>query len=394
MFQLTFLLCLAHLGWTDPVSYWSFDAIDDSMVLESESDLNLFISGASISQGALNGGLYFDGIDDFAFSDSIESVRQTIGTLHEGTISAWFRFDSHPGFMDIETIFYLGAENTYSNFGTSANCYELEVGHFNSEKRLYWTNISTPKEDTSVPLCWSTTNELGIGSWYHVVSATSDLGTHVYINNVEIYNSAGLTWQFGNDSMRRFLYDVVQQEVLWFGKGLWNNEPQYFEGVIDEFKIWDYSISSEEVTEEYERVASTGSLLIDDYFPQECILDESDFELHGSFHNIVKLQWQIGSGDVITEYINDIGTTWNLLINEEVPPGRHEIKVIGRNATNRPFSDSRMLVQPDMNSDQKVDIQDLLLLFNNWGICNCPEDLSGNGEVDIPDILILIGSWS
>ena len=394
MFQLPFALLLIQCGLgNNVVTNWSFDSVEKSIVTESENNMDLVVSGATIAQGALHGGLYFDGVDDYAAGHSVSLAQDTIGALYEGTISAWFRFDHHPEFMDIETIFYFGAEDTYSSFGTSANCYELEVGHFSSEKRLYWTNISTISEEAAVPLCWSTSNHLGTGTWYHIVTATSNVGTRVYLNNVEIYNSQGLTWQFGDESVRRFLGDVLQQEVLWFGKGLWDHEHKYFEGVIDEVKIWDYAITPAEVDQEYERVAIVGDLLIDNVIPQELVLSSREFELHGSYDNIVQLQWQIAGGDWTTQLNNDLNTTWNLLINETVPAGRHEVKVIGRNAANRPFSDSRILIQPDMTGDDIVDIEDLLIIIQNWGVCDCVEDLTGNGEVDIADILILIGAW-
>ena len=226
------------------------------------------------------------------------------------------------------------------------------------------------------------------------MTATSDSGTRVYLNDVEIYNSQGLTWQFGNESVRRFLGDVLQQEVLWFGKGLWDYEYKYFEGVIDEVKIWDYAITPGEVHKEHERVASVGELLIDNAIPQELVITASEFELYGSYDNIVKLQWQIAGGDWTTQLNNNLNSTWNLFINEPVPAGRHEVKVMGRNAATRPFLDSRILIQPDMTGDDIVDIKDLLIIIQNWGVCDCVEDLTGNGEVDSADILIVIGAWS
>jgi hypothetical protein len=395
MFQLPLAILLIQCGLgNNVVTNWSFNSIEKGIVTESENNVNLVVSGATIAQGALHGGLYFDGVDDYAASNSTSMIQGTIGGLSQGTISAWFRFDHHPEQMDIETIFYFGAENTYSSFGTSANCYELEVGHFNSNKRLYWTNISTLEEDSSVPLCWATSNHLEIGRWYHIVTATSDSGTRVYLNDVEIYDSQGLTWQFGNESVRRFLGDVLQQEVLWFGKGLWNYEHKYFKGVIDEVKIWDYAITPGEVHKEHERVASVGELLIDNAIPQELVITASEFELYGSYDNIVKLQWQIAGGDWTTQLNNNLNSTWNLFINEPVPAGRHEVKVMGRNAASRPFLDSRILIQPDMTGDDIVDIKDLLIIIQNWGVCDCVEDLTGNGEVDFADVLIVIGAWS
>ena len=45
-------------------------------------------------------------------------------------------------------------------------------------------------------------------------------------------------------------------------------------------------------------------------------------------------------------------------------------------------------------SDDIVDIKDLLIIIQNWGVCDCVEDLTGNGEVDFADVLIVIGAWS
>ena len=47
-----------------------------------------------------------------------------------------------------------------------------------------------------------------------------------------------------------------------------------------------------------------------------------------------------------------------------------------------------------MTGDDIVDIKDLLIIIQNWGVCDCVEDLTGNGEVDSADILIVIGAWS
>lgn len=51
----------------------------------------------------------------------------------------------------------------------------------------------------------------------------------------------------------------------------------------------------------------------------------------------------------------------------------------------------------DLNLDGVVDVSDLLILLNVWGLCddpnNCPSDLNGDGSVDVSDLLILLGSW-
>jgi trimeric autotransporter adhesin len=51
----------------------------------------------------------------------------------------------------------------------------------------------------------------------------------------------------------------------------------------------------------------------------------------------------------------------------------------------------------DLNGDGVVNVADLLILFDNWGTCDdpddCPADLNGDGVVNIADLLILFNSW-
>ncbi len=376
-------------------THWSFDSIQNGMVTENSLGLNGEIEGATLTQGALHGGLYFDGVDDVVTVNGMNAVRKTLGSLQEGTLSAWFRFDHNPGFMDIETIFYLGCANEFSSYGTSVNAFELEVGHFSAQRRLYWTLISTEEEQTSVPYCWSTTEHLNTGKWYHVVSTTSqELGTRVYLNNVEIYDSTDLTWNFGDESMCRFLGDVTDQEVLWFGKGLWNNMHQYYEGAIDEVRVWSNALSAEEVEQEYERVASVGALSISPKVQDELVVQQ-DVQLYGSFDNIVKLVLRVNDEDVLVQQNNSLESNWSIIVDANaLSAGRNEVRVRGFNAANRIFDDSRILIQPDLTNDGVVDINDVLSLLGQWGACDCAADFTGNGSVEVNDLLLLIEAWS
>jgi len=394
MLHIAYIVLAISGGRGDLASYWSFDAIEDDKIVETASGLHATVHGATLKAGALHGGLYFDGADDFLAVDAMPAVQKTIGSLDEGTISAWFRFDHNPGVMDIEPIFYLGAANQYSSFGTTANGYELEIGHFSAQRRLYWTLISTEGENTDIPLCWSTTDHINTSRWYHVVSTVSESeGTHVYLDNVEIFNPSELTWNFGDENMCRFLNDVTVQEVLWFGKGLWDNEEKFYKGVIDEVKIWNRAITSSEVNDEYERVASVGAIQIDEDVADEIIVSQG-IELAGTYDNIVELSWRIDDGNVTASDVESLEPTWLLsLSGSEMLPGRHVLNIRGRNAALRSFTDSRVVIQPDLNADGAVNIHDLLMLIGVWGDCSCPEDFSGNGRVDVADVLLLIGAW-
>jgi hypothetical protein len=54
-------------------------------------------------------------------------------------------------------------------------------------------------------------------------------------------------------------------------------------------------------------------------------------------------------------------------------------------------------VEGDINGDGVVNIQDLLALIDQWGVCddpdNCTADLTGDGLVNIQDLLSLLDNW-
>ncbi|MCH8822910.1 MAG: hypothetical protein IH984_05305 [Planctomycetes bacterium] len=48
----------------------------------------------------------------------------------------------------------------------------------------------------------------------------------------------------------------------------------------------------------------------------------------------------------------------------------------------------------DLDLDCEIDLDDLVLLLDNWGPCDeCPYDLDGNGIVSTSDLLILFSNW-
>jgi hypothetical protein len=58
-------------------------------------------------------------------------------------------------------------------------------------------------------------------------------------------------------------------------------------------------------------------------------------------------------------------------------------------------------VPGDVDGDGSVNVDDLLLIINNWGSCAvCPADIApagppaGDGQVDVNDLLMVINHWS
>ena len=48
---------------------------------------------------------------------------------------------------------------------------------------------------------------------------------------------------------------------------------------------------------------------------------------------------------------------------------------------------------PDINEDGAVDVNDLLVLLEQFGAAGGQADVNGDGVVDVNDVLILIAAW-
>ncbi|MBC8522464.1 VCBS repeat-containing protein, partial [PVC group bacterium] len=47
----------------------------------------------------------------------------------------------------------------------------------------------------------------------------------------------------------------------------------------------------------------------------------------------------------------------------------------------------------DLNETGEVDVIDLLIVINQWGLANSPADVNFDGIVDVSDLLIVVGNW-
>ena len=48
---------------------------------------------------------------------------------------------------------------------------------------------------------------------------------------------------------------------------------------------------------------------------------------------------------------------------------------------------------PDINGDGVVDVLDLLIILDQWGMSDSPADINGDGVVNVNDLLMVIGNW-
>jgi hypothetical protein len=232
------------------VAYWSFEASESDVVVDcSGNGLDGAIYGASRSEGALD----FDGEDDYV---DIYDGSGKISSLSKGTISLWFKFDTYPdggssksGPAVIQPIFYVG-----DGIGGSTNSsLIIEVGHspLRENSKLYFTLFTGCGDPFERPIqCFDTRFELVTDTWYHFVAVVGSNFNTGYLDGDELTERK---YNFGDSTDSYFLADVCDPAVCWIGKGGFAFfGVDYFDGMIDEVRIFDRPLSGTEIEQLYD----------------------------------------------------------------------------------------------------------------------------------------------
>jgi len=205
------------------------------------------IRGATWTAGPSGFALEFDGVDDYVEVADLPPVS----SLGEGSISVWFRADNIPTVRGILPIFYYGSRDSCSNMFDAANRgLIVELGHspvHYGSKRLYFTIFANGCSYPS--FCYDSGDPISQGEWHHFVAVVGESYNTGFLDGVEMN---ARRYNFGSSAYSQFFEDAVAHEVLWIGKGFWDAEPVYFDGAIDDVRIYDRALSAQEVSEFYQ----------------------------------------------------------------------------------------------------------------------------------------------
>jgi len=234
------------------VAHWTFDEDSGNIVSDSSGfGNNGTVYGATWTTGAVDGALEFDGIDDYVqIPDNSSPPPVHLSNLSDGSISIWFKFDHVPTGNGIAPIFYYGANDPCENMPDAANQgLVIEVGHSPihlGSKRIYFTIFADGCDFPT--FCFDSRDPLIEGEWYHfvaVVGTFRNIGYNTgYLNGEEMTNRI---YNFGNKWHSLFFAHTVKHETLWIGRGYWDANPFYFNGIIDDVRIYNRPLSTKEV---------------------------------------------------------------------------------------------------------------------------------------------------
>lgn len=204
--------------------YWSFDEDSGTIAHDSSGNVNTgtLTNGPVWTNGISGTALYFDGVDDYV--DVSNSPSLTVGGT-QVTFEFWFK----PAIT-------LSSDCPGINFAEKGDEYGFQMSA--GDPRIWFVTVLEPGSQTNWQGIQTVTDEWLADEWYYLVGTYDGTSIKVYVNGV-LENSRALT---GDINVASFPFTI----------GCHTFRSQYFfNGAIDEVKIYDYARTAEEIHNDY-----------------------------------------------------------------------------------------------------------------------------------------------
>jgi parallel beta-helix repeat protein len=206
---------------TGLVGYWKFDEGKGIVAFDYSGQGNKgTIYGSSWTAGQVNGALNFDGVDDYVELSSI-------GGNMNFSYSGWFKLDTvTPHSQQIvqtnDIILCMHSDNLTPEVWEDRNGYEQSQYSYSYSLANFLTGV-----------------------WYNVVvTAEGNENINLYLNGQWIDK---LTWQYRGRTSS-YAYSIIGVAKMWF-EGL-VSQSYYFNGIIDEVRIYNRALTQAEIQAE------------------------------------------------------------------------------------------------------------------------------------------------
>lgn len=232
------------------VAHWS---LNDNALDNSPYKLNGVIIGKpKIVKGVSDGNaLDFNG-KEFIEIDIKNNESKHIENLSSGSISIWFKARDWDFENTILPLFYYGGKEACDKKRSGDNTgMIIQIGHggMYSSKNLFFTHFDRSCSHPTV--CFNTnskTEKIIPEKWYHFVGVVGENYNTGYLNGKELKDRH---YNFKSDTASLFFKDYLFHEKIWIGKSIWMNKEVYFNGLIDDVKIYSTPLTKKEVEELY-----------------------------------------------------------------------------------------------------------------------------------------------
>jgi hypothetical protein len=202
------------------VGYWNFDEGSGTIINDSSGyGNNGTIYGASWTGGKMWSALGFDGLDDYVDCGDNETLDPT----QEATIEAWVKFDQLPSV----------AGHIMAISGRSGGGTDLDVQAEPDNRLKFYIGPGVFVASSTV---------IETSKWYHVAATYEAYNsTRIYVNGL----LEATTPIFGARG--------PNPNSFWVGESLWGG--RFFNGTIDEVRLYNRTLSAQEIWAEYTRTS-------------------------------------------------------------------------------------------------------------------------------------------
>lgn len=200
------------------VTHYTFEGNANDQVGTRNAELFGGSSGVPGYATGFGGGqaIDLDGADDY--------VKMPVGTANHQdiTIATWVYWD---GGSNWQRIFDFGSDIEKTLYMTPSNGSGMEVGFTTTRWGNFYGDAAYRLTGPSMP----------VGTWTHVAFTLNGDTMTLYVNGVPV------------DSEFNDLIDPLHgQPFCYLGRSMWNADP-YFNGRIDDFRIYNYGLTGDEV---------------------------------------------------------------------------------------------------------------------------------------------------
>ena len=210
------------------IAWWKFDEVAGTTAYDSAGNhTGQLVNGPVWTTGQIDGGLSFDGVNDYVNVLDDASLRFTQNSSF--TICAWV--EPTP-LSDGEIVCKMRKSAQYNVFG-------YEVQYDGTNKRF---TISAESSRSCYVSYSTANNSVQPGNWYHVAAVYDNKAMKIYLNG-QLGGSGTFTCNAGNTS--------PDKDMAIGARSYDSAMNSYFNGTMDDIRIYNLALSAEEIEQLY-----------------------------------------------------------------------------------------------------------------------------------------------
>ncbi|HHJ40449.1 MAG: hypothetical protein AXA67_08385 [Methylothermaceae bacteria B42] len=216
------------------VGHWTLDS-DTSDSSGNGNDGTLMgdaaINNSSSTNNVGPGKVVLDGTGDYV---NLDSAVATVGTLTEGSVTAWVQTSDSSSVQAIFSISDKGDKTSYSSLGINKGNFFFDIAENGTYK--IWLDTNTNIAD---------------GTWHHIAVTVDSSGNSLYVDGNKLTNS-DLIYSNGDATTNNFLNTVLNSDTVAIGAITRNSILEWeLGGLVDDVRVYNRALTAGEIAQLY-----------------------------------------------------------------------------------------------------------------------------------------------